>query len=125
MVTKVFRVYGIDGHRQRESFSPSMTITTWSGEVVKVNNSDVTGNNEYSEVWITADNELSIEHCLNGQLSDGVFENCRIGKVVEVTETAETTKGPRKSQIYAPTTRNERYDWKRALSAEVATYGTF
>ena len=51
-VTRVWKVYGANGHRQRASFAPSATYD-WSseGDVRKValENADMTGTNEYQE----------------------------------------------------------------------------
>lgn len=89
MITRTWKVYGIEGHRQRESFGKSYKYD-WSKEnqtrIVEVINSDITGTNDYSIIKITRD---SAEECLQeleGQLSDGIFENSRYGKVEEITE---------------------------------------
>lgn len=74
---KVFKVFGEDGHRQRESFRPSMDIG-W----LKVLASDVTGTNDYVILEIEKDTEEEIYERLFGQLSDGVFENSRYGKIL-------------------------------------------
>ena len=80
---KVYHVYGVDGHRQRESFSGSYELPqTLDGALIEVYNSDITGTNAYSEVEITAKNEKECDEILDTQLSDGIFENCRTGKVV-------------------------------------------
>ena len=86
-VTKAFKVYGQDGHRQRESFCKSYS-DDFSREnytrFITVLNADVTGTNEYSLVIITRDTEEECFDELNGQLSDGIFENSRTGFVKEV-----------------------------------------
>ena len=86
-VTRVWRVYGAEGHRQRESFSPSARYD-WSQpgavRVVEIENADKTGANDYSIIRITRE---TAEECLRefyGQLFDGIFENCRTGKFEEV-----------------------------------------
>lgn len=86
---RVFRVYGAEGHRQRESFSPSSEFTTWSGSKVQIRNADLTGTYEYSEVVIQAKTNEQIMKTLNGQIDDGIFENSRTGKVTEVINGAE------------------------------------
>lgn len=87
-ITKTWKVYGRDGHRQRESFCDSYKHD-FSNEKVGIRlltvlNSDVTGTNEYSIVSITRN---SAEECikeLEGQLSDGIFENSNTGEVEEI-----------------------------------------
>ena len=86
-VTKMWKVYGYDGHRQRESFFPSYAHD-WSNEydgcrIVSVMNSDITGTNDYTIVRITRDTADDCFDELSGQLSDGIFENSRTGNIVE------------------------------------------
>lgn len=87
-VTRAWRVYGAEGHRQRESFSASHEITfsreEWATCKIAVLNADVTGTNEYSLVIITGESAEACERRLMGQVDDGVFENCRVGKVKEL-----------------------------------------
>ena len=47
-------------------------------------NSDITGTNDYSLVKITRNTEEECELEIIGQVSDGIFENSRIGKVERV-----------------------------------------
>ncbi len=87
MVTRTWKVYGEVGHRQRESFCDSCKYDFSDGDgtrIIEVLNSDRTGTNEYSIVKITRN---TAEECLTelaGQLSDGVFENSRYGRIVEM-----------------------------------------
>lgn len=90
-VTKRFRVYGyFDGeiyHRQRESFAPSL-YNDFSNEetgtrLLNILNYDVTGTHKYSILEITRDTEKEVYEELDGQISDGFFENSQIGAVVE------------------------------------------
>lgn len=87
MVTKAFKIYGREGHRQKESFSPSQTCD-WSEEGktrrVALLNSDMTGTNEYSLLVITRDSEEEVRAELDGQINDGFFENSYVGNVVEL-----------------------------------------
>ena len=86
-VTKTWRVYGMDGHRQRESFNKSCKYDFSENgiiRIIEVDNSDKTGTNEYSIIRITRNSFEECEQELNGQLSDGIFENSRVGKVVEI-----------------------------------------
>lgn len=85
--TRTWRVYGTDGHRQKISFMPSFTWDFSKGDdvrIISVENSDKTGTNEYSVVHITRNTAEDCETELLGQLSDGIFENCRTGEVVEI-----------------------------------------
>ncbi len=86
-VTRTWKVYGNDGHRQRESFNPS-TYNDFSNadviRIIEVMNADKTGTNEYSVIRITRNTAEECEAELDAQLSDGVFENSRFGAVEEV-----------------------------------------
>ena len=97
MRTRVWKIYGMyDGvktHRQRESFKPSQKYDFSDQKVgtrvIEVINSDRTGTNEYSIIRITRNTPEECEEELNGQLSDGVFENSRIGNIEEVTDAVD------------------------------------
>ena len=84
MNSRFWKVYGKEGHRQRESFRASDSFTTLNGNKVEVWNSDKTGTNEYSIVKITAESEKACLEELNAQLSDGVFENSRVERIEEI-----------------------------------------
>lgn len=88
MKTRTWKVYGREGHRQRESFSESYRHD-FSNEkvgvrIIEVQNSDTTGTNDYSIIKITRNTTKECEDELYGQLFDGVFENSNIGAVVEI-----------------------------------------
>lgn len=89
MVTRTWKVYGINGHRQKESFNDSYRYdfsikdTT---RIIEVFNADKTRTNDYSIVQITRDNAKDCYAELNGQITDGIFENSRVGDVIEITE---------------------------------------
>ena len=90
-VTRTWKVYGMDGHRQRLSFEPSARYDFTNGaysdggtRIIEVFNSDRTGTNEYTIVQITRPTAQLCEDELSGQLSDGLFENVRFGKVEEM-----------------------------------------
>ena len=84
-VTLTYRVFGKDGHRQRASFGETYSFTTFDDVRIKCFCSDTTGSNYYVDVAITAkDCNTAIEQ-MEKQLSDGIFENCRYGKVVIVS----------------------------------------
>ena len=87
MFTRAWKVYGFGGHRQRESFNESYVYDfTRNGDVriIAVQNSDKTGTNDYSLVIITRGTAEECERELRGQISDGIFENCKVGAVEEV-----------------------------------------
>ena len=86
MVTKRWKVYGAAGHRQRASFGTS-ALYDWSDgttRIVRIDNYDLTGTHDYSVLTVTRDTAAECDAEMLGQLSDGVFENCRVGKVEEV-----------------------------------------
>ena len=88
MVTRSWKVYGAWGHRQRESFFPSYKYDFSDDEkgirIIEVENSDKTGTNEYTIVRITRNTFDECEMELDGQLTDGIFENSNTGKVEEI-----------------------------------------
>lgn len=84
MITRTWKVYGQEGHRQRESFCLSRKYEDEDGSSIEVENSDITGTNEYSIVRITKN---TADECLDelyGQISDGIFENSRVGIIEEI-----------------------------------------
>ena len=83
-MTRTWKVYGAEGHRQRESFRKSDTFTNWDGLKFEVLNSDRTGTNEYTVVKITGADADALYRALDGQISDGIFENSRVGRIEEV-----------------------------------------
>ena len=86
---RTFRVYGAEGHRQRESFAPSMKFTDWYGVEFEVRNADITGANDYTELVVEAETNEAIINGLGGQIDDGVFENSRTGKITEIVNGEE------------------------------------
>lgn len=89
MITRAWKVYGADGHRQKESFNHSNRYD-FSGDngtrIIEVQNADVTGTNEYSILKITRDTAEECQKEMEGQISDGIFENVRVGIIEEVSE---------------------------------------
>ena len=86
-VTNAWKVYGLPGHRQRESFSSSYKHDFSEGDdirIIEVLNSDKTGTNDYSIIKITRNTAAECEAEFEGQLSDGVFENRRYGETDEI-----------------------------------------
>lgn len=87
MVTRSWKIYGFDGHRQRESFGKSYTYDFSEGNnvrIISVENSDKTNTNDYTIIRITRNTAEECESELYGQISDGIFENSRVGDVVEI-----------------------------------------
>ena len=92
-ITRSWKVYGwYDGeirHRQRESFHTSYENDfSTPGDVrkIKVENSDITGTNDYTIIRITRNTADECEQELDGQISDGVFENSRTGWIEEIRQ---------------------------------------
>ena len=90
-IKRAWKVYGQDGHRQRESFSPSYSWDLTGKNdafpgtrVITVWNSDMTGTNDYSVVIITRDTAEQCYSELMGQITDGIFENSRTGRIEEM-----------------------------------------
>lgn len=86
--TRAWRVYGREGHRQRESFAESYTYD-FSDEhdgtrIISVLNADKTGTNEYTVIKITRNTRGECASELDGQITDGIFENSWVGKVEEI-----------------------------------------
>lgn len=87
MITKAYKVYGANGHRQKISFQKSDCwnfSTPDNIRIIQVLNSDITQMSHYSIVIISRNTEEECIREFEGQLSDGIFENARIGKIVEL-----------------------------------------
>lgn len=88
MKTKSWKVYGADGHRQRISFGKSIHWDFSNKEngirIIDVDCEDRTNTNEYVIVRITRNNSEECESEFRAQVSDGLFENARIGKIEEI-----------------------------------------
>ena len=86
MFKKTWKVYGAEGHRQRESFFESYTYDFSDDKVgtriITVENSDVTGTDMYSLISIIRNTEAECDEELDGQISDGIFENSIVGAAV-------------------------------------------
>lgn len=86
-VTRAWKIYGKDGHRQRESFGESYRLDFTEDNnihVLEVLNSDITGTNEYSIFIITRNTAEECKSTLLSQIDDGAFENSRTGKEEEI-----------------------------------------
>lgn len=89
MAKRSWKIYGIPGHRQRESFGKSYVWDFSKGENVRIlemENSDITNTNEYSILRITRNTEEECKEELFAQVSDGIFENSRVGRIEEIYE---------------------------------------
>lgn len=88
MTTRTWKVYGDDGHRQRESFNTSykwdFSDDKCGVRIIEVENSDKTGTNDYSIIRISRNTAEECYSELKGQISDGIFENSRVGEIVEI-----------------------------------------
>lgn len=88
-VTRTWKVYGLLGHRQRESFNLSykwdFSDETVGIRIIEVENSDITGTNDYTIVKITRNTAEECQQELDGQISDGIFENSSVGTIKEIT----------------------------------------
>lgn len=87
MVTKAYKVYGRDGHRQGASFLASVDYEIRKKDtsvLIIIENSDLTGTHNYSLVTIIAESAEECRDTLDAQISDGYFENYHVGRVVEI-----------------------------------------
>ena len=87
IVTRSWKVYGANGHRQRESFSKSYKYDfSEPGEtrIIDVECADKTGTHDYVIVRITRNSYSECYAELEGQLTDGIFENSRTGYIEEI-----------------------------------------
>lgn len=85
MESMLFVIFGADGHRQRESFNKSWSFET-ERAAVEIFNSDRTGSNLYTLIQITAEDFEACRREMEGQITDGVFENSRTGEIKEITD---------------------------------------
>lgn len=84
---KIFRVYGAEGHRQRESFYRSYVSDISrpnSPRSIEVRNSDKTGTNDFSILQIVGESDIDCYIELQLQLSTGAFECSKVGDVYEI-----------------------------------------
>lgn len=85
--TRAWKVYGESGHRCAESFGKSCFYDFSYGSdrrIIQVLREDVTGTNEYAILVITRNTSEECLQEMRGQISDGVFENCRTGRTKEM-----------------------------------------
>lgn len=87
MITRVWKVYGKEGHRQRESFNKSQNykfVLDNHAVQIEVLNADKIGTNDYSMIGITSYHSSFCQRILDGQISDGIYENSVVGEIIEV-----------------------------------------
>ena len=85
-----FKVYGLPNHRQRESFYPSERqdlSTDDNVRILEIFNSDRTGTNDYNILRITRETREECFEELEGQLSDGLYENSNWGVYQVIDDT--------------------------------------
>lgn len=85
-----FKVYGLPKHNQRESFAPSERhdfSTADNVRILETFNSDKTGTNDYNILRITRETREECFDELEGQLSDGLYENSEWGGYQVIDDT--------------------------------------
>lgn len=113
-VTRAWKIYGKDGHRQRESFGESYRLDFTEDNdicILEVLNADVTGTNEYSIFIITRNTAEECENTLLGQLDDGAFKNSNTGKEEEIplSELEELDRSAITTKHMHSSTKKKRY----------------
>ena len=88
MVTNIYRVYGVRGKDQEASFGESEVFSRSNkhGQLceTEIRNADLTGTHVYSEIVIKGETSDACDEEMDMQISDGLFETCPVGKVVQV-----------------------------------------
>ena len=79
-----YRVWGVEGHRQRASFGKSVLLET-ADAIVFVACADVTGTNDFCGLTVFSFSGTP-DKTVEGQITDGVFENCRVGRVEKMID---------------------------------------
>lgn len=118
-ITKIWKVYGAEGHRQRLSFGESARYDfSRDGKIriIEIETADKTGTNDYVIVKITRDTADECDRELDGQLSDGFFENSRYGKVEEVVPDEVSEAELKKSKANAVRELAKRFGSQRVLA---------
>ena len=95
MFTKIYKIFGEEGHRIRESFHKSRDYDYSTPEKmsqIRVINGNITRHHNFIYVIVTADTPGECDHNMWGQLSDGIFENMRFGKVIEIKKIKDFTR---------------------------------
>lgn len=87
MVTVSWKVYGRGERGLKESYNESYVYDFTRGDdvrIIEVDNFDKTGTHEYSVVRITRNTKELCKKEMCGQISDGIFENQKTGKVERI-----------------------------------------
>lgn len=91
-VTIAWKVYGECGKPIAESFGKSVVYDFSGGEdktrFITILREDIISTNQYVIVIITRETASECLSEMEGQLSDGIFENCSTGKV-EIIELSD------------------------------------
>ena len=86
-VTRAWKVYGAEGHRQREAFGHTQKFDSSKDgktRIVECLCYDKTGTHDYAIMRITRDTAEECQDELDVQLEDGWFENSCTGKIIEI-----------------------------------------
>lgn len=113
-ITKRWKVWGAEGHRQKLSFGESIHwdfSTDSKTRIIDVDAEDKTGTNDYVIVTITRDSAEECERELAGQLDDGLFENAKYGKIEKITD--EEIKEEQRTRVKSLA---KKYGSQRALA---------
>lgn len=113
-ITKRWKIWGDEGHRQKLSFGESIHwdfSTDSKARIIDVDAEDKTGTNDYVIVTITRDSAEECELELAGQLDDGLFENAKYSKIEEITD--EELKEEQRTRVKSLA---KKYGSQRALA---------
>ena len=82
----IWKVYGANGHRLKNSFSESyvMSMEDFRPVIIAEINSDLTDSNLYNYFAVFAESEKAATEEFEGQLYDGAYENSNTGIVERV-----------------------------------------
>lgn len=80
------KVYWIEITEKDAKRILSCEFKTWTGEYIKIGNPSNINHDYWVVMTIKANNEQEIIQALDGQISDGIFENIHVIKVIEVDE---------------------------------------
>lgn len=83
------KVYGRQGHRQRQSFGDSFTVKPDVDVAITVLREDITNTHDYVIIMIAAAEKERCFQELEAQLTDGIFECSKVGSV-EIINTYES-----------------------------------
>lgn len=81
---KSYKIYGVNGHRQKVSFISSTNFIDGHGAKIELMTADKINTHDFVIMNIEANTAEQIDAAFLGQLSDGIFENARIGRIEEI-----------------------------------------